>query len=123
MRTNEPHVPRLGVFIRDEGSGQHPMCVTLIFTTWSCMLLRRDQAAVVQVERQVFSQICEWGLCTKGLVMFDVAMEYHGNRFRRSEHSMASLAPLKEMLFDPTQVQLPDNTRVDYDRVVEDTKL
>ena len=36
--------------------------------------------------------------------------------------AMVSLAPLKETLFDQTQMQLPDNTRRVQDRVVEDTK-
>ena len=88
------------VFRRDEGCGQHLTCVTLVFTTWACRLLRRDQAAVIQVERQVFSQRSEWDreelgsklkdrrpqalareerqrFCTEELVMFDVAMESH----------------------------------------------
>ena len=43
------------------------------------------------------------------LVKFDVAMECHGNRFRTGDHSIASLAPLKETLFDPAQMQLPDS--------------
>ena len=62
------------------------------------------------------------GLCTKELVKFDIAMECHGNRFRTGDHSIASLAPLKETLFDPAQMQLPDSTRRVHDRVVEDTK-
>ena len=40
------------------------------------------------------------GLGTKELVMFEVAMEFHGNRFRPGDHSEASLAPLKETLLD-----------------------
>ena len=40
--------------------------------------------------------------------MVDVAMECHGNRFRTSDHAMASLAPPKETLFDQTHMQLPD---------------
>ena len=39
-------------------------------------------------------------LCTKEPVMVDDAMESHDNRFRTGDHSMASLAPLKETLFD-----------------------
>ena len=62
------------------------------------------------------------GLCTKELVTFEVAMECHGDRFFTGDHSMANLAPLKETLFDQTQMQLPDNMWRDQDRVVEDTK-
>ena len=40
-------------------------------------------------------------LCTKELVMSDIVKEHHGNRFRRSNHSMVSLALLNETLFDP----------------------
>ena len=53
------------------------------------------------------------GLCTKELVMFEVAMECYGNRFR---------TPLKGKLSDPTQMQLQDNTKRVHDRVVEDTR-
>ena len=70
IRTNEPHVSRPGPFIRegrieivfrrDEGCGHHLTCVTLGVTTNSCMLLRRDRAAVIQIERHVFSQRSEW---------------------------------------------------------------
>ena len=53
----------------------------------------------------------EWeervGLCTTEQVMFEVAMECHGNRFRTSDHSTVSLEPLKETLFNSAQVQLP----------------
>ena len=42
--------------------------------------------------------------------------------FFTGDHSMASLAPLKETLFDQRQMQLLDNTWRDQDRVVEDTK-
>ena len=86
------------------------------------MLLRRDQDAVIQVERQAFSQEERVELCTKELVMVGVAMECHGNRFRTGDHSMASLAPLKETLFDQTQMRLPDITWRVQNRVVEDTK-
>ena len=51
------------------------------------------------------------GLCTKELVMFEVAMECHGDRFRTSGLSMVSLEPLKEVLINPTQMHLPDDTR------------
>ena len=40
------------------------------------------------------------GTSTTELVMFDVAMECHGNRFRTSDHAMVSLAPLKETWSD-----------------------
>ena len=52
----------------------------------------------------------EWELCTTELVMFEFAMEYHGNRFRTRDHSTVSLDLLKETLFNSAQVQLPDNT-------------
>ena len=51
------------------------------------------------------------GLCTAELVMFEVAMECHGNRFRTSDHSTVSLELLKETLFNSGQVQLPDDRR------------
>ena len=51
------------------------------------------------------------GLYTTELVMFEVAMECHGNRFRNSGHSTVSLEPLKETLFKSAQVQLPDDTK------------
>ena len=47
-------------------------------------------------------------LCTEELVMLEVAMEYHGNRFGTGDHLTVSLVPLKETLFNPTQMQLPD---------------
>ena len=132
VRTNEPLVSRPGKFIReeriqivfrrDEGCSQQLTCATLAFTTWSCMLLRRDRAAVIHVERQVFLPEERVGLCTKGLVMCDFAMECHGNSFRTSDHSMASLAPLKVTLFDPARMQPPDNTRRVYNRLLEDIK-
>ena len=50
-------------------------------------------------------------LCTTELVMFEVAMECHGNRFRTWDHSTVILEPLKETLFNPTKMQLPDDTR------------
>ena len=61
-------------------------------------------------------------LCTEELVMFQVAMECRGNRFRAGDHSMVSLEPLKETLFKPTQMQLADDTRGVHDRVVEDMR-
>ena len=51
------------------------------------------------------------GLCTTELVMFVVAMECHGDRFRTSDHSTVSLELLKESLFNSAQEQLPDDTR------------
>ena len=76
---------------------------------------RCTEKAYIQVERQVFSRTFEWeervGLCTIELVMFEVAMECDGNRFRTSDHSTVSLEPLKETLFNLAQVQLPDATR------------
>ena len=47
-------------------------------------------------------------LCTEELVMPEVAMEYHGNRFGTGDHLTVSLVPLKEALFNPTQMQLAD---------------
>ena len=73
------------------------------------------ERACFQVERQVFSRTFEWeervGLCTTELVIFEVAMECHGARFRTSDHSTVSLEPLKETLFNSDQVQLPNDTR------------
>ena len=73
------------------------------------------EGACFQVERQVFSRTFEWeervGFCTKELVMFEVAMECRGNRFRTSDHSTVSLEPFKETDFNSAQVQLPDDTR------------
>ena len=70
MRTNVPHMSKLEerietVFRRDEGCGQNLTCTKLVVTTWSCMLLRRDQAAVIQGERQVFPQRSERGFAPK----------------------------------------------------------
>ena len=70
MRINEPHMSKPErrieiVFRRDEGCGQNLTCTKLVVTTWSCILLRRDQAAVIQVERQVFLQRSERGLAPK----------------------------------------------------------
>ena len=96
MRTHGPHVSRVGMFIR-EGR------IAIVF--------RRDVGCSQHMT-----------CVTKDLIMFDVAMEYHGVRFRRSNHPVASLAPLEETLFDTTQRHLPDNTRGVNDRVVEDTK-
>ena len=52
------------------------------------------------------------GVCTKELVMVDVAMECPGDRFRIGDHAMVSLAPLKETLFDPVQMQRVQSARV-----------
>ena len=49
-------------------------------------------------------------------------MERHGNRFRTGDHSTVSLEPLKETLFNATQMQLSDDTRGVHDRVVEDIR-
>ena len=50
--------------------------------------------AYIQVRRQVFSRTFEWEervvLCTKELVMFEVAMEYYGDRFCTSDRSTVS---------------------------------
>ena len=54
----------------------------------------------------------------KAPVLFEVAMECHGNRFCTGDHSTVSLEPLMETLFNPTQ--LSDDTRRVHDRVVED---
>ena len=79
-----------------------------------------------EVERQVFSRTFEWedqvGLCTTALVMFEVAMEGHGNRFRTSDHSTVFLEKLKKTLSNQTQMQLADHIRGVHDRVVEDIK-
>ena len=53
-------------------------------------------------------------------MLFEVAMECHGNRFRTGDHSTVSLEPLMETLSNPTQMQLSDDTRRVHDRVVED---
>ena len=69
MRTNEPHMSKPErhidiVFRRDEGCGHH-------VTHHACchdMLLHvagRDQAAVIQVERQAVSQRSEWSIAPK----------------------------------------------------------
>ena len=51
------------------------MC--LLRVTWSCVLLHTE--AVARIERLVFSHTLEWEergrLCTKELVMFEVAMQ------------------------------------------------
>ena len=83
------------------GCSHHLTCVTLVVTTWLCMLLRRDQAAVIEVERQVFLPGERVGPCTKKLVMFDIAMECHGYRCHTDDRAMVNLAPLRETLFDP----------------------
>ena len=101
-------------------------CMCLLCVTWSCVILHREAVAGIQVGQQVFSHTFEWeervGLCTEELVMFEVAMECHGNRFRAGDHSAVSLEPLKETLFNPTEMQLADDTRGVHDRVVEDIK-
>ena len=61
------------------------------------MFLRRDQAAVIHVERQAFPEE-RVELCTEELDTVDVVMKYHGNRFLTGD--LASLAPIKESLFD-----------------------
>ena len=125
---SEPHMSKPErrietVFRRDEGCGQHLTWVTLVVTTRMVLHVAAQRpsyshssstTSVLPEERVE--------LCTKELVMVDVAMECHGDRFRTGDHSMASLAPLKETLFDQTQMQLPDNTWRVQDRVVEDTK-
>ena len=50
-------------------------------------------------------------LCTTELVMFQVAMECHGNRFRTSIHSTVSLVTFKETLSKRTQMQPQDDIR------------
>ena len=65
-------------------------------------LLHREELAS-KLNDKAFSRTFEWeervGLCTTELVMFEVAMEFHGGRFRTSDHSTVSLEPLKETLF------------------------
>ena len=62
------------------------------------------------------------GLCTKDPVVFEVGMEWHGNRFCSSDHSTVSLETLKETLFNRTQMQLQNDGRGVHDRVVEDVR-
>ena len=101
-------------------------CMCLLRVTWSCVVLHREAVAGMQVEREVFSHTFEWEervrRCTEELVMFEVAMECHGNRFSAGDHSTVSLEPLKETLLNPTQMQLADDTRGVHDRVIEDIR-
>ena len=88
--------------------------LTLILALVVALFCGRERTCI-QVERQVSSRKFESeeqvGLRTKELVMFEIAIECHGNRFRTSDHSTVSLGLLEETLFNSVQVQLPDGTR------------
>ena len=94
-----------------------PTLAVMVVLNRSCHVLvtcGRERNACIQVERQVFSHTFEWEerarLHTTELVMFEVGMECHGYRFRTSDHSTVSLEPLKETLFNPSQMQPESST-------------
>ena len=106
--------------------GCHASLAVMVRVSRSCVLLHREAVAAMQVEREVFSHTFEWEervrRCTEELVMFEVAMECHGNKFTAGDHSTACLEPLKETVLNLSQMQLADDTRGVHDRVIEDIR-
>ena len=98
-------------------------CLAALRTKSRCT---EKQLLGFKLSDKVFSHTFEWEermrLCTKELVMIEVAMECHGNRFRKDDHSTVSLEPLKETLFNAPWMHLSDDTTGVHDRVVEEIR-